>query len=100
MTNIENFDPATGQKIMSGQVIKDQKALLPLIEKKYLALKGEGFSGDYLTESGKIEFPANWGYTDAGILFHYNAYEIAAYAVGDADILLTWEEMGAAASKL
>lgn len=100
VTNIENFDPATGQKIMSSQVIKDQKALLPLIEKKYLALKGEGFGGEYLTESGKIEFPQNWGYTDSGILFHYNAYEIAAYAVGDADIFLTWEEMGAAAAKL
>ncbi len=99
-TSIKNFEPATGQKIMSGQVIKDSKAILPMLEKKYLELKKEAFDNGFQFENGQIAFPQNWGYTEKGILFHYNAYEIAAYALGDADIFLTWDELGAAAVKL
>lgn len=101
VTSIENFDPATGQKIMSSQVVKDQGAILALLDKKYLELKKEAVEpGASPYFDGKISFPQNWAYNDHGLLFHYNAYEIAAYALGDADIFLTWEEMGTAASKL
>jgi predicted transport protein len=101
-TSIANFDPNTGGPIFVNKVIKDEKAILNMLEKKYIALKSEqsGEKFKIQTDNGKLTFPTNWGYTEKGILFHYNAYEVGSYAVGDADIFLTWEEMGAAAVKI
>jgi hypothetical protein len=99
---IANFDPNTGGPIFVNKVIKDQKAVLAMVEKKYIAEKsaqsGEKFK--IMTDNGHLTFPINWGYTEKGVLFHYNTYEVGPYAIGDADVFLTWEEMGTAAGKL
>jgi Deacetylase PdaC/Protein of unknown function (DUF3298) len=101
-TTIANFDPKTGGPIFVNKVIKDQKAILNLLTPRYIALKsaqsGEKFK--IQTDNGQLTFPTNWAYTEKGILFHYNAYEVGSYSIGDADLFLTWEEMGAAAGKL
>jgi hypothetical protein len=34
-----------------------------------------------------------------GVRFIYNPYEVAPYAVGQTDILLTWEQLGKLADK-
>ena len=43
--------------------------------------------------------PANVGVVAEGIRFFYNAYEVAPYAVGAGDVLLTWDQLGALADK-
>jgi predicted transport protein len=100
--SIANFDPNTGGPIFVNKVIKDDKAILKMLETKYIALKtaqsGESFK--IQTDNGKLTFPTNWGYTEKGVLFHYNTYEVGSYAIGDADIFMTWEEMGAAAEAI
>jgi|GEM_PF-1567520 len=95
-----SFDPATGQVLPFGKVVTNPAAILPLLDKKYRVLKQEAFDNGFVYEGGALTMPQNWAYTENGLLFHYNAYEIAAYAIGDADIFLTWEEMGAAAKRL
>jgi predicted transport protein len=101
-TSIANFDPNTGGPIFVNKVIKDEKVILKMLETKYIALKTNQSGGKFeiQTDNGKLTFPTNWGYTEKGILFHYNTYEVGSYAIGDADIFLTWEEMGVAASKI
>jgi hypothetical protein len=101
-STIANFDPNTGGPIFVNKIIKNEAAILKLITPKYIAQKSEesGEKFKIMTENGKLTFPLNWGYTEKGILFHYNTYEVGPYAIGDADVFLTWEEMGAAASKL
>ena len=53
--------------------------------------------GNDVYEGGQISFPTQCAITETGVLFHYNTYEIGPYVLGDADIFLTWTDLGTAA---
>ena len=91
------FDSKTGAKIPKSLYIKDEAAILPMLEIAYKAEKQEAFDEGFSFDSGQISFPAQTAITENGVLFHYNTYEIAAYVLGDADIFLTWTDLGNAA---
>ncbi|NBP04909.1 MAG: DUF3298 domain-containing protein [Bacteroidetes bacterium] len=44
--------------------------------------------------NGKFYLPNNFAYTEKGILFFYNVYEIAPYEQGDTELLLDYESLG------
>lgn len=95
------FEVKTGKMIPFSAYIKDQGAILPMLDMAYRAEKQEAFEAgfQYDGESDQIPFPIQCAPTPAGVLFHYNTYEIAPYALGDADIFLTWTDLAAAASQ-
>ena len=93
-----NYDTKTGKAISIKTLIKDQRKLVQLAEKKFrethelapnASLNEEGFFWD-----GKFQLPENIGLSGEGIWFFYNSYEIAAYAVGPTEFVLSWEELG------
>lgn len=42
-------------------------------------------------EDGRFHLADNWGIEERGLVFHYNPYEVAAYALGHTEILLPWK---------
>lgn len=92
-----------GRELTAGDLLKDTSAVLPLLEKAYKQAKQLKETDDIgqllLTENKKLPLPVNVGVVTEGILFAYNDYEVAPHAVGPADIVLTWEQLGPLADK-
>lgn len=92
------YSTSTGKPMKLKDLVKNQAQLERLVEKKFretheLApnanLNDKGFFWE-----GKFQLPANIGIVAEGMLFFYNSYEIAAYAVGPTGFVLSWEELG------
>ncbi|MBC7773863.1 MAG: DUF3298 and DUF4163 domain-containing protein [Phycisphaerae bacterium] len=99
-----SYDLTKGAKPLEiTDLVSDTNAVRPALEKAYKILKGLKETdplGDVVyPEIKQIPMPANVGVAAEGIRFFYNAYEIAPYAVGAGDVLLTWEQLGSLADK-
>ena len=97
-TTLLNFDLKTGKPVQVLGLIRDKKALMALAEKAFR--KSRELSPDEnLNQAGffwdaTFQLPANLGIAQDGLYFYYNAYEIAAYAWGPTDFVISWEELG------
>ncbi|MFN0175362.1 MAG: DUF3298 and DUF4163 domain-containing protein [Saprospiraceae bacterium] len=84
-------------------LVSDTNAVRPALEKAYKILKGlketDPLGELVYSEITQLPMPANVGVVAEGIRFFYNAYEVAPYAVGASDVLLTWEQLGGLADK-
>ncbi len=99
-----SYDLSKGAKPLEiNDLVSDTNAVRPILEKAYKLSKGLKETdplGEMVYEEIKqLPMPANVGVASTGILFFYNAYEVAPYAVGSTDILLTWEQLGPLADK-
>lgn len=104
VTALMTFDLQNGHIVNLPEIIRDTTALRPLLEKGFLEAKQEEDSSltlaDLLLEPEKpLPMPQNYCVTPEGVLFQYNPYEVAPYAVGPTGILLTWEQLGALAER-
>jgi hypothetical protein len=91
---IGNFNPVTGKQITLDELITDRVGLSTLLEKKFREVKKEAFKqGFEFSESMPFKLPNNFGFTNEGILFHYNTYEVGPYALGDTDITVPYAEL-------
>ena len=50
-------------------------------------------AGFFESAAGRFALNENFAPTVDGLAFHYDAYEIAAYAAGPTDLLIPWEEI-------
>ena len=95
-----NLDPETGTRIALSDLLKE--GALPeatrLGEARFrqvravaegAALKDSGFTfaNDLFT------LPENFALRDEGLAFYYNPYDVAPYAMGPTEIVLSWEEI-------
>jgi hypothetical protein len=99
-TKLAIFDATNGTIVPKSTFINDEQAILPLLDMVYKSEKSEAFAAGNAYMDGHIIFPEQCAFTENGVLFHYNTYEIAPYALGDADIFMTWTDLGNAATKL
>lgn len=101
---LASYDLSKGAKPLGiNDLVQDTNAVRPALEKAYKQSKGLKAS-DPITdviypEIKQLPMPANVGLAAEGIRFFYNAYEVAPYAVGASDVLLTWEALGDLADK-
>ena len=92
------IDPLTGKKIPNAKLFKDEKAFSTFAEKIF-RIKNKIPSGKSLNENlfmfkdDKFQLPENYFFTDGGLLLYYNQYEIASYAQGPQQLLLTYQEV-------
>jgi hypothetical protein len=75
-----------------------ESKLNKLIEKKYREYRGISDNERLDSENGmlfenKISFNDNVGLLNDGVVFYYNSYEIAAYAVGPTELKFTYREL-------
>ena len=96
-----NFDPQTGKRIMLRELIKEdgEKNLITIAEGKFRKAYQLSVQTS-LNEDGGFMFPddefvltRNFALLDSGLLFHYNSYEIAPYALGQTDIVIPYAEI-------
>jgi hypothetical protein len=73
-----------GFKALAEQKFRQQKKLPPLSDYN---------KSGYHFPDNKFQLPANIGIDDKGYLLHYNAYEIAPYAMGPTDIRVDFDEL-------
>jgi hypothetical protein len=92
-----------GQPLLATEIISDTIALLPQLELAYKTSKGMDASGDItellLQGVTKLPMPLNVCIVPEGVRFYYGDYEVAPHAIGPADLLLTWEQLGPLADK-
>lgn len=99
-----SYDLKKGAKPLEiTDLVRDTNALRPLLEKAYKISKGlketDPLGEMVYPDIKQLPMPANVGVAKEGIRFFYNAYEVAPYAVGASDVLVTWEQLGPLADK-
>lgn len=101
-----NFNAQTGDLLKLTDMVSDTTALKKIAELKFEKTQKE-FAKDNDFEYDRTSYfwekpfylPANIAVTKTGLLFMYNPYEAAAYALGPISFDLTWQELGAIAKK-
>jgi hypothetical protein len=95
-----NLAPTTGESIaLSSLLVPDGLAKLTVLaEQRFRAAKeieaGKPLSGSgYSFQDDKFALSRTWGLTGAGLVFHYNDYDIAPHALGSTTIELPWSEI-------
>jgi hypothetical protein len=95
-----SYDPATGLRLHLEDVIKPRKwdAFEALAGRRFRDARGLGADVD-LAKAG-FDFGSlgiapddNWGVVEDGMIFRFNPYDIAAYAMGPTEYRLTREEL-------
>ena len=92
------FHPETGKTITPAEIINDTTAFKRFAEKqfraKYAIPEGTPINSKGLMfEDEKFQFPQNIFFTKQGLLFYYNAYEIASYAEGAQELLFSYDSI-------
>lgn len=92
------IDVKNGQPVESWhQLFTDTNAVIKIAENIFRKSKqipdGEDISKTWFW-NGKFYLPDNFVYTEKGILFFYNVYEIAPYEQGETELLLDYETLG------
>ena len=85
-------------KLTLEDIISDKQQLTGLAEKKFREMKNMGET-DSLKDAGfwfdgnKFALSENFGVTETGLLFFYNPYEIAPWAMGSTELEIPFEEI-------
>jgi hypothetical protein len=98
---LRSYDVRTGAVIPVTAVVADTAALVPLLEAGFARAKAD--SGGAPPPLAELLYPEvkrlplafNRGLVPEGVQFLYNPYEVASWAVGRTDVVLTWEQLGA-----
>ncbi len=91
------FDPKTGKKIANEKLFKNWKLFKAFAETKfrnqYKIPRDQPInSTGMFFENDEFQVAQNIFFTKDGITLHYNPYEIAAYADGSRELLISYEE--------
>ena len=92
------FDPNTGKSITNNELFIDKASFKALAEKKFRAKhkipasKSINSTG-LMFEKEMFQLPQNIFFTDKGLLLYYNSYEVASYADGAKELLLSYTEV-------
>lgn len=96
-----NLNPATGERVELPSLARGggMERLTAVAERYFRAergleadqnLKEAGFA----FEDNRFALPAQWGAEARGLVFHFNAYEVAPYAAGPTTFTVPWSELG------
>jgi hypothetical protein len=95
-----NIDPQNGRDVTLVNIFKPgfQDVLAKLGEKAFrkaheLSDTASLQGNDFEFENNQFQLTKNYGFTKAGVVFYYNSYEVAPYAMGPTEILIPYEEM-------
>lgn len=95
-----SFDRHTGQPLHLSDLITDTTALLSIVEQAFRekqgmrpgqSLEDEG----YFLQDGQFFLPENVAPGRDGLIFYYNPYEIAAYALGPIEVVVPYTKLKA-----
>ena len=92
-----NYEKATGKKINYKALIKNEDEFLKLALKTFKEQHSNGasepISDIFNFENNKFHLTNNFSFTKDGIIFYYNPYEIAPYALGLIELFLPYDQL-------
>jgi hypothetical protein len=97
---LASFDPATGRRLRLTDVLASgyEPRLLAAAERSFRRAR-EIPEGQPLTEAGfwfendVFTLTDNFAVADSGLAFHFDPYEVAAYALGPTDFVVSREQL-------
>lgn len=97
-TTFQSFSRQTGHALQLTEVVSDTTALLGLVEQAFRKQQdikpGENLEeAGYFLRDGEFFLPDAFGIGREGLIFLYNPYEIAAYAVGPIQLTVPYGEL-------
>ncbi len=92
------FNRETGQMLTLSDMVSDTTALLTVVEKAFrkqqdLLPQNNLEEQGYFLHDGRFFLPGNVGMSSKGMVFYYNPYEIAAYAIGPIQLTIPYEQL-------
>lgn len=95
----DSFHAHNGERLQLTDIVSDVGKLAALAEEKFRQQKELPPDADlgeagYTFENNQFALNENFGVLEEGIIFYYNDYEIAPYAMGPTEILITYDELG------
>ena len=96
--SLQSFSRRSGHALQLTEVVSDTTALLSLVERAFRKQQeiqpGQDLEeAGYFLRDGRFFLPGTFGISREGLLFLYNPYEIAAYAVGPIQLLVPYREL-------
>lgn len=93
------FDRETGRALSLTDLVSDTTALLNVVERTFrrqqeLLPKTNLEEEGYFLQDGRFFLPANIGVNRTGMIFYYNPYEIASYALGPIEVTVPYDQLG------
>jgi hypothetical protein len=95
-----NIHPKTGKVFTLDNLLKQgyQSELRKLAEKEFRINNNLADTASYINNGfefpdNKFQINQNYGFTQQGIIFYYNSYEIAAYAQGPSQVIIPYEKI-------
>ncbi|MEY3421183.1 MAG: hypothetical protein RIR48_1472 [Bacteroidota bacterium] len=93
-----NFDKATGKTLMLEDIISDMEAFRKIAETEFrknqeLTENQDLEEAGYFFDNGVYSLPSQFAVTDKGLMMFYNAYEAAAYVVGQISFTIPYESL-------
>jgi hypothetical protein len=93
------INPENGRTYKLNEVFSNTAKLTQLVEAKFRAqlkvpAKSSLTDAGYFFTDDRFILPKNFILSDKGIQFHYNTYEVACYAQGPIDILISYQDLG------
>ena len=92
------FDAKTGKSIPDDYLFRNKREFAAFAEKKfrqaYQLTPGQPINANGLMFEGDVfQLPQTYFFTEKGFLLYYNVYEIASYADGPKEVLISYDEM-------
>ena len=96
--SLYTFDRQTGRSLTLNDLVADTTALRRVVEQAFRThqeLKPQDNLEErgYFLQNGRFPLPANVGMGRAGMIFYYNPYEVAAYAVGPIELTIPYGQL-------
>ncbi|MBC3786542.1 DUF3298 and DUF4163 domain-containing protein [Spirosoma utsteinense] len=92
------FDRESGRALSLNDLVTDTTALLNVVEQSFRRQQGllpqtNLEERGYFLRDGRFFLPANIGMSRKGLVFYYNPYEIAAYALGPIEVTVPYDQL-------
>ena len=97
---VATFDVLTGKILTWDDLVTDKAAFKILAEKKFretrtdLFISTDGIESFEFDATTPFALAQNFGLVQDGIYFHYLVYEVGAYAIGNTQMTIPYEELG------
>ena len=88
-----NFNSSTGQLLTIEDLFTDKTKLTAIVKSKLDKEINLNSSNDSYFFSDGFKLPENIGFSDDGVIFLYNTYEIASYAQGVTEFTIPYEDI-------
>lgn len=92
-----NYDLEQSKKLKLEDIIQDSVEFRKLVERHFRKHENltdtSTYGGNYFFSKGEFILADNFGFNKEGLIFHYNVYEIKAYADGPTTLLIPYEDL-------